>query len=195
MVNFLNNITQMKRLRRQGWVRTGVPLSSIESLADHSWSVAALTYYFCILENNIRGSKTQKLNIQKAVLIALFHDLHESEYFDIDKSARFISPKTLDQFQQQLKEGAIQTIISKVHMPVKNPLKILLKDHESEEYHIARVADLIDLLHQANEYAKKIWIDKNQHEQFHSHALQQLKQYENQFSFLKNYMLDFMSQQ
>ena len=184
----------MKRLLRQGWVRTGVPLSSIESLADHSWSVAALTYYFCILENNLRGSKTQKLDIQKAILIALFHDLHESEYFDIDKSARFISPETLDQFQQQLEKGAIQNIISKVPMPVKNPLKSHLSDHESEEYQIARVADLLDLLHQAKEYGKKHWIDDNQLEKFQSHALQQLKQYENQFSFLEKYILDFMSQ-
>jgi 5'-deoxynucleotidase YfbR-like HD superfamily hydrolase len=185
----------MKRLLRQGWVRTGVPLSSIESLADHSWSVAALTYYICILENNLRGSKTQKLDIQKAVLIALFHDLHESEYFDIDKSARFISPETLDQFQQQLEEGAIQNIISKISMPVKNPLKNLLSDHESEEYQIARVSDLLDLLHQANEYRKKQWLDKKQHEKFRSHALQKLRQYENQFSFLEKYLLDFMSQQ
>jgi 5'-deoxynucleotidase YfbR-like HD superfamily hydrolase len=185
----------MKRLLRQGWVRTGVPLSSIESLADHSWSVAALTYYFCILENNLRGSKTQNLDIQKAVLIALFHDLHESEYFDIDKSVRFISPETLDQFQQQLEEGAIRTIISKVHMPVKNPLKILLKDHESEEYHIARVSDLFDLLHQVNVYGKKQWLDKGQLEKFQSHTLQQLKQYEKQFSFLEKYVLDFMSEQ
>ncbi|UCG02306.1 MAG: HD domain-containing protein [Candidatus Heimdallarchaeota archaeon] len=193
-MDFLNNITQMKRLLRQGWVRAGVPLSSIESLADHSWSVAALTYYFCILENNLREYKTHKIDIQKAVLIALFHDLHESEFFDIDKSARFISPETLDEFQNHLEEGAIQNIISKVQIPVKDSLESLLRDHGSEEYHIARVADLFELLHQANEYWKKRWIDMNQYEQFSSHALKQLKPYENQFSFLEKYLLEFKSQ-
>ncbi|MFX0122018.1 MAG: HD family hydrolase [Candidatus Hodarchaeota archaeon] len=194
-MNFLKNVTQMKRLLRQGWVRVGVPLSSVESLADHSWSVAALTYYFCILENNLREPKTKKIDIQKAVLIALFHDLHESEYFDIDKSARLISPEMLEEFQQKLQEGAIQNILSKVPPPVKDSLKIILSDYESEEYHIARVSDLLDLLHQVNEYGKKQWVDKNQLEKFQSHALQQLKQYENQFSFLEKYILDFMSQQ
>ena len=184
----------MKRLLRQGWVRAGVPLSSIESLADHSWSVAALTYYFCILENDLRGSKVQRLDIQKAILIALFHDLPESEYFDIDKSAQFISPETLVHFQQKLEEGAIQHIMSNIPMQMKDSLYPLLKDHESEEYHISRVSDLIDLLHQTNVYWKKKWIDKDQYEKFRSHALQQLKLYENRFFFLKQYLLEFMTQ-
>ena len=183
----------MKRLLRQGWVRAGVPLGSIESLADHSWSVTALTYYFCLLENDLRGSKVQNLDIQKAVLIALFHDFPESEYFDIDRSARSISPETLDKFQQGLEEGAIQHIMSNIPLPVKNSLNSILKDRESEEYHIARVSDLIDLLHQANEYHKKNWLDKNQYEKFRSHALKQLKQYENQFSFLEKYLFDLLS--
>lgn len=183
----------MKRLLRQGWVRVGVPLSSIESLADHSWSVTALTYFFCILENDLRGSKIQNLDIQKAVLIALFHDFPESEYFDIDKSAQSISPETLDKFQQGLEEGAIQHIMSNIPVPVKDSFNSLLRDHESEEYHMARVSDLIDLLHQTNEYWKKNWLDKNQFEKFRSHALQQLKQYESQFSFLKKFLLDLAS--
>jgi 5'-deoxynucleotidase YfbR-like HD superfamily hydrolase len=183
----------MKRLLRQGWVRAGVPLGSIESLADHSWSVAALTYYFCILENDLCGERGHKLDTQKAVLIALFHDLSESEYFDIDKSARFISPETLDEFQQKLEVGAIQHIMLNIPVPVKDSLNPLLRDHESEEYHIARVSDHIDLLHQANEYSKKKWLDKDQYEEFCSYALQQLKKYEDQFSFLKQYLLDFMS--
>jgi 5'-deoxynucleotidase YfbR-like HD superfamily hydrolase len=183
----------MKRLLRQGWVRAGVPLSSIESLADHSWSVTALTYYFCILENDLRGSKVQNLDIQKAILIALFHDFPESEYFDIDKSAQFISPETLKKFQQGLEEGAIQHIMSNIPAPMKDSLNPLLRDRESEEYHIARVSDLIDLLHQANEYRIKNWLDENQYQKFRSHGLQQLKQYENQFSFLKKYLLDLLS--
>lgn len=182
----------MKRLLRQGWVRTGIPLSSIESLADHSWSVAALTCYFCILENDLRESK--QIDIQKAVLIALFHDLPESEYFDIDKSAEFISPEALGEFQKKLEEGAIHHIMSNIPEQVKDFLYPLMKDHESEEYHISRASDLIDLLHQTNVYWKKKWIDKDQYEKFRSHALQQLKPYETQFFFLKQYLLEFMAQ-
>lgn len=183
----------MKRLLRQGWVRAGVPLSSIESLADHSWSVTVLTYYFCILENHLRGSKIQNLDIQKAVLIALFHDLPESEYFDIDKSAQFISPETLDKFQQELEEGAVQHILSNIPVPVKGSLCPLLRDHGSEEFHIARVSDLIDLLYQAKEYWKKNWMDEKLYKKFRSHALKKLKQYEKRFSFIEEYLLDLIS--
>jgi len=89
-MSFLKNLLIMKRLLRQGWVRAGVPLSSIESIADHSWSVSVLTYVFTVLENQIRVSRSIKpnLNLEKGVYIALFHDFTESEYFDMDKSIR-----------------------------------------------------------------------------------------------------------
>ncbi|MFX0015141.1 MAG: HD family hydrolase [Promethearchaeota archaeon] len=180
----------MKRLLRQGWVRTGVPLSSIESLADHSWSVAVLTFIFSTMENSLRETGIPKLDIQKAVLIALFHDFHESESFDIDKSVNFVSSATLEDFQRELEEGAIQNILSKVPSSVKAPLSYLLTDQKSEEYHIARVSDLIDFLYQTEEYGKKHWIDEYQFKEFKSNALHQLNQYKGQFSFLEKFLLE-----
>ena len=123
----------------------------------------------------------------------MFHDFPETEYFDIDKSARFISPNTLLEFQQKLEEGAIKHIMSKIPRQVGDSLSPLLKDHESEEYHISRVVDLIDLLHQTNVYWKKKWLDKDQYDKFNSHALQQLKQYEKQFHFLKQYLMEIIA--
>ncbi len=176
----------MKRLQRQGWVRAGVPPGSIESLADHSWSVAFLTYLNCILENELRGSKQPLLDVEKAVLIGLLHDLSESEYFDMDKSVEtVVNQELLVQFQQALEEGAIGNIIAKAPGPLKKSFDRLLNDHQSEEYRIARVSDLIDLIYQAKEYKKKHWLDEDQFQGFKIHALQQLKQYEKQFSFLQ----------
>ncbi len=185
----------MKRLLRQGWVRAGVPSSSIESLADHSWSVSVLTYVFCTLENDLRGSTHEPLlNVEKAVLIGLFHDLSESEYFDMDKSINnVVNHEDLVQFQQKLQDGAIQNILRKVPLPLKSNLDVILYDHRSEEYHIARVSDLIDLIFQAKEYSKKHWLDENQIQGFKIHALQQLQQYKKQFSFLEKFIQEFTS--
>jgi 5'-deoxynucleotidase YfbR-like HD superfamily hydrolase len=160
MLKFFENLVLMKRLLRQGWVRAGVPPSSIESLADHSWSVTVLTYMFCYLENDLRGSTNEPLlNVEKAVLIGLFHDLSESEYFDMDKSiSNVVSHEDLAQFQNNLQEGAIQNILGKVPLPLKEDLDAILNDHHSEEYHIARVSDIIDLIFQAKEYSKKHWL-------------------------------------
>ncbi len=188
-LKLIENIVLMKRLLRTGWVRAGVPPGSIESLADHSWSVTFLTYLFCILENDLRGSEQSLLDVEKAVLIALLHDLNESEYFDMDKSVdKVVDPEFLVQFQQQLELGAIQNILAKAPDPIKESLDTFLNDHQSEEYHIARVSDLIDLISQANDYRKKHWLDEDQFQGFKNHALHQLKQYEKQFSFLEDYL-------
>ena len=180
----------MKKLLRQGWVRAGVPLSSIESLADHSWSVAVLTYMFSTMENQLRGSTTKlQLDVGKGVIIALFHDLAESEYFEIDKSIKnIINKEKFNALQEMLEEGAINKILS--IFPTSGLLEEILKDHSSDEYHLARVADLIDLLNQTYDYGEKNWLNEEQLERFSSSALNQLQEYvtENRFLFLEAFL-------
>lgn len=178
----------MKKLLRQGWVRAGVPLSSIESLADHSWSVAVLTYMFSTMENQLRGSTTKlQLDVGKGVIIALFHDLAESEYFDIDKSIKnIIDKEKFNALQKMLEEGAINKILS--IFPTSGLLEEILKDQSSEEYHLARVCDLIDLLIQTREYRSKQWISEDQLKYFETHALNQLEGYQRRFIFLEEFL-------
>ena len=193
-MEYFENIVLMKRLLRQGWVRAGVPSSSIESLADHSWSVAALSYLFVHLENDSRGSTKPKIDTEKAVLIALFHDLPESEYFDVDKSVANImkqEKEKLSELLAMLEKGAIETLVEKLPDSLKSSFLEVLTDKKSEEYHIARIADLVDLLNQARDYRNKNWIDKKQFESFKAHSIQNLKNYENQFSFIKNFLNEF----
>lgn len=193
-MEFFENIVLMKRLLRQGWVRAGVPSSSIESLADHSWSVAALCYLFVQLENDSRGSTKPKIDTEKALLIALFHDLPESEYFDVDKSVTNImkqEKEKLSDLLSMLEKGAIEKLVEKLPDSLKNSFLEVFADKNSEEYHIARIADLIDLLNQARDYRNKNWIDKKQFESFKAHAILNLKNYENQFSFIKNFLNEF----
>lgn len=193
-MEIFENFAMMKKLLRQGWIRAGVPLSSIESLADHSWSVAVLTYLFCTIENTIRGLEVPLIDPQKAVLIALFHDLKESEFFDIDKSVeQVVNHEQLVQFQQHLEEGAIRNILLKVPDSIKESFSLILRDHQSEEYHIARVSDLVDLINQARQYKRKHWLDENQFHGFVNHALRHLKQYQKQFHFLEEYLTEFTS--
>ncbi|MHA2225119.1 MAG: YfbR-like 5'-deoxynucleotidase [Candidatus Hodarchaeales archaeon] len=188
-MQIFENIVSMKRLLRQGWVRAGVPISSIESLADHSWSVAALTFIFSTLENELRENPKFHLNVEKAVIFGLFHDLTESEYFDFDKSInRLVSQDTLKNFQHEIETGAIKSIISKIPLSISNSLESILKEQHCEEYQVVKVADLIDLIFQAKEYYKKHWIDEGQFQEFTSQALTHLKHYKDRFSFLKEYI-------
>lgn len=177
----------MKRLLRQGWVRAGVPVSSIESLADHSWSVSVLTYVFIVLENQIRASRSINSNLilAKGVFIALFHDFTESEYFDMDKSVRnLLSNEEFHKFHTSIEKSAISELLSKLPVSIED----ILKDNESEEYHMVKVVDIIDLLNQANEYGKKHWLDEKTLNEFRTYALSLLKDYKKRFYFLEDFL-------
>lgn len=180
----MENLVIMKRLLRQGWLRAGVPVASIESLAAHSWGVAFLAFIFCIEENQSRPKNP--LNLEKTVLIALLHDLHESEWLDIDKSISMIlSPEQFERVHHELTEGAITSLLTKFSSSVRETLQQILRDTESEEFHLARVADLMDLLIQTNAYGKKQFLDQEQCQEFQTHAREKLEQYKAKFGFLK----------
>lgn len=181
----------MKRLLRTGWIRSGVPKCDIESLADHSWSVTTLTYFFTIEENALRANIQERspLNVEKAVLIALFHDFIESEYLDIDKSLyNLASVDIIEPFLKDLEDGALNNIIEKSNPIIGSSLNSLMRDKECPEYRIVRVADSVDLLIQAENYAQKHWINDKDAESFRKHALNSLKENLKEFIFLKSFL-------
>ena len=180
----------MKQLLRTGWIRAGVPKSEIESLADHSWAVAVYTYIFCIEENSLR-SKVGKneINMEKAVLMALFHDFLESEYMDLDKSIyNVVNPEAIDKFIQEIETNSLRRIMSNVSLDIGTSLESLITDQDSEEYQMARICDYIDLLHQAQYYSQKHWINEQDTLSFQNHALNRLKSFFDIFLFLKPYL-------
>ena len=106
---------------------------------------------------------------------------------------KVVNQELLVQFRQQLEKGAIQNILAKAPDSLKGSLETLLTDRQSEEYHVARVSDLIDLISQAKDYRKKQWLDEDQFNGFRNHALHQLKKYEKEFSFLQEYLKGLLS--
>ncbi|MHA1974730.1 MAG: HD domain-containing protein [Candidatus Hodarchaeales archaeon] len=191
-MDFFLNLIAMKRLLRQGWVRAGIPICSIESIADHSWSVAVLSYILVSLENNIRENKgLNKLSIESTILSGLLHDINESEYFDIDKSIdAFLENDLSSEIRKNLEEGSIKAIVSKLPDVTKKSFSQILNDHESEEYQLVRAADLIDLLLQTENYAKKRWLDEYQEKEFKEHSLKELKELSLKFYSVKQLLED-----
>lgn len=181
----------MKQLLRTGWIRAGVPKSEIESLADHSWAVAVYTHIFCIEENSLRtrvGKK--KVNIEKAVLMALFHDFLESEYMDLDKSVyNIVNPEKIDKFIQEIETGALRRIMNNVSPDIGTSLESLLGDQDCEEYQIVKISDYFDLLFQARYYSQKHWINEQDTLSFQNHALNKLKTHFDRFLFLKPHLI------
>lgn len=68
-------INQLKQLFRQGWLRRGVPRERCETVAEHTAGVAWLTL--------VLAPETMGLNVDRAVRMALIHDLGETHAGDI----------------------------------------------------------------------------------------------------------------
>jgi len=131
-------VGRLKTLPRTGWVRRGVP--HIESVADHSWRVAALA----MLTDNP----------QKCMCMAVVHDIAECIIGDIapddcvskeDKQKR--EHDATEQIVTMLKDasgGADMTF-----------LKSLLEEYEERttpEAIAVKDLDLLDMIIQADEY-------------------------------------------
>ena len=65
-----------KELPRQGFIALGFKRNEADSVAAHSWTTAMLTY-FLASEMKKNG---QKINVDKAVKMALFHYISEANF-------------------------------------------------------------------------------------------------------------------
>lgn len=68
LLDFLGQAGRLKRLRRKGWVDRGV--AEPESVADHSYRLALLVL--------LAGSLHPGIDVSRAVILALVHDLPEA---------------------------------------------------------------------------------------------------------------------
>lgn len=184
----------MKRLLRQGWVRAGIPVSSIESLADHSWGVAVLAFIFALMENSLQ-IPSLKVDANKCALIGLFHDFRESEFLDIDKSLDLIVGKEqASKIKSEIDKKALINLLNKFPVTNNSEFKALMEDNYSREYKIARIADFTDLILQTSDYTKKNWLDKSDSNQFEASAFKELNSYESEFLFIKQLKKDLETQ-
>jgi putative hydrolase of HD superfamily len=73
LLYFFNFVICLKKVRRSGWMfKAGI--SSAESVADHSFSLSVMAMVF----SDLKG-----LNTERAVKMAIIHDLAESITGDI----------------------------------------------------------------------------------------------------------------
>jgi putative hydrolase of HD superfamily len=69
----------LKNIPRTGWLQKGIPFYEAESIAEHSFEVAAIAL---ALLNNVRI----KVDAEKVLAMALIHDLSESVIGDMPKA-------------------------------------------------------------------------------------------------------------
>jgi putative hydrolase of HD superfamily len=149
MKSFLKAIYMMKRLRRQGWIRAGVPISNVESIAEHSFGTALIALLIAIIHNS--QQQNQKIDVFRVTTIALLHDFPESGYQDIDRSFDELLGSSASKIKEKLDEKAIKQLLEGIPGD-HTSLKTSLSPPPSIEKTIVDYADKLELLGQIMDY-------------------------------------------
>jgi putative hydrolase of HD superfamily len=150
---------KLKRVRRKGWVDRGV--ADAESVADHSYRLALLAWAL---------ARERGLDADRAVKIALLHDLAEAEVGDetpFDEAlaasefdrARFDQPAPRDEARRAAKHAreraAIDRLAAQLPATVAAELIELTADYDAQrsaESRLVKQLDRVETMLQAEEY-------------------------------------------
>ncbi len=152
---FIKSAIQLKRLPRQGWIRVGVPLSEVESVADHAYNTAMLSLLLCDLHNALNEDK--QLDAELVMRIAIVHDLPECKYQDFDRQVEILlGQDKYQEFKSRLLTTASTELLSLVlNEDVKNMWKETfdeIQSKESLESQFVAYVDKMEVLIQALSY-------------------------------------------
>ncbi|HIP75362.1 MAG TPA: HD family hydrolase [Thermococcus paralvinellae] len=144
MIRLFLEVGNLKRLPRMGWLLRGVP--NPESVADHSFRVAFITL---LLADELK-KRSVEIDVEKALKIALLHDLGESKITDLPLEAqRYIDKKKAE-------KKAVMELLLEVGNKSLEYFK-LFEEYEEEsslEGRLVRFADKLEMVLQAYEYEK-----------------------------------------
>ncbi|MHA1157040.1 MAG: HD domain-containing protein [Candidatus Heimdallarchaeota archaeon] len=154
LLSFLQETIRLKRIVRSGWVYSGVPLSEVESVADHSQFVTMITMLICFDEK----AKGKKINLEKALIMAHIHDLSESVSQDINRCIRKFSPEKFDAFKHDLDKNAANSLFEKLPEEQGKILQDYFAEFQAKKSIEARIvseADRLETILQMNNYIQK----------------------------------------
>ncbi len=143
MTGILKAVYRLKKVPRTGWLVRGVPVCSVESVAEHSFGAAVLAWE---MARRLRD-RGVNVNPERAALVALFHDLPEALALDLDATASRIYGKDV---KAEAERRAAEEVFDE-------ETKGFWEEYEecgSPEGKVAKLADLADMAIQAVEYSK-----------------------------------------
>jgi len=131
-----------KELPRQGFIAMGFKRNEADSVAAHSWTTAMLTY---MLGSQMKKDG-HKINLDKAVKMALFHDMAETIVGDV---GTFVKGMAGGSFANIEEEG-LKWLVN--DLPQNKEITELFKEYSERktlEARLVKVADNLDALAQA----------------------------------------------
>ena len=157
LYGFIRSAINLKNLPRQGWIRVGIPLSAVESIADHSYNTAMLS----LLLSDIHNIKfpEQALNSEYVMRIAIVHDLPECQFQDFDRQIQLLlGEDEYNELKHKLLINASTELLSLIlNKEVKLQWKKMFHDviyRVSPESRFVSYVDKMEVLIQALAYEK-----------------------------------------
>lgn len=138
--SLISLLLYLKCLIRTGWMQRGIPPAVAESVAEHSFESAIIAFEL----SNFLKKYGERINENRAAVIALFHDLPEAYIGDIPKwtSLRMKNKKELENFAIRKFDKEIRKLLEEY-----NSLSSL-------EAEVAYISDKLSTLFQARYYYK-----------------------------------------
>ena len=139
--NLIDYILKLKTVKRTGWISKAKILKA-ESVADHSYSLTALSMVF----SDLLG-----LDTEKVMKLCIIHDLAESIIGDF-------MPEEISVREKRIRENnAMKVIISSFPSKIALLYSELWKEYtlnQTKEAHLVKQLDKIELFLQSNQYLR-----------------------------------------
>jgi 5'-deoxynucleotidase len=111
-----------------------------ESVAVHSYYVAAIAHLLCTIANEVYG---KQVPTEQVVSIALFHDATEVFVGDVAAPVKNSNPEMRRNFRD-IERAAEQDLLRMLPPELRNIYEPLIQSHGSELYSWVKAADLLD---------------------------------------------------
>jgi 5'-deoxynucleotidase YfbR-like HD superfamily hydrolase len=146
IVDFFEIVGKLKTIKRTGWVKNNIP--NPESVAEHSFRTAVMTM---VLAPKIGA------NVEKAVKMALIHDVGEAKVGDLIKfEGRNFLPDAAEKIQKET--AAVKEISEMIDGQEYLELFNEYTENKTKEAQFVKQVDKLERALQAYEYEKKCQI-------------------------------------
>lgn len=146
LTNLVFEAAVVKRMLRTGWQILG---DNQEELGGHVFMTAVIAYFL---------GKQLKANMEKVLIMAIFHDFHEARTGDMDKIAKFYMSRDQDKANKDIFAGTDDELLTTLTE---------YEDKQSPEARLVYEANIIAflvelklLVEKGNTHARE-WLDGN----------------------------------
>lgn len=147
LVEFFHLVEKLKHEKRRGWLDRGV--QNCESVADHSLRLALMALVF---------AQRQKLDVCKAMKMAVVHDLPEAICGDVATRIKEELQQTPNKEKHEREGKALQQLLALLPKEIAAEVKSLFEEFEerkSREALLLFELDRLEAIFQAREYEAK----------------------------------------